>query len=445
MPTTTIGRRSALKLGAAASALPLVHIRTAGAAGTLKVAFWDHWVPAGNGIMQQQVDVWAEKNKVRVEADFINGSKMLLTEVAEARARAGHDIYTFLDWEVHNNRESLAPIDDVMQRLIGRYGPVDATAEYLAKVKGHWVAVPTSTGTQTKPPCARISWMKAHGFDPVTAYPAKPVHTAMQDAWTYDLMLKLAEQAARDDMTFAMGFGGSNNTDGTDQIGAMFKAFGAHLVDADNVILMNSEPVQQALEYSRKLVSSLPREGQSFDNASNNRALISGKSALIFNPPSAWAVAKRDAPQIAADCWTFSAPVGPKGRFTPMSTYFWGVWAFSQNKTAAKELIEYLMQKEQVEARDNVVYGYDIPPFAGMLDFKIWEQVEPPPGTVYNYPIRPWHKAEPSLTGSEASPEVAVQIYQSGLHNGMLARLHSGQPVKEVTAWATDQLQTFLV
>ena len=26
-----------------------------------------------------------------------------------------------------------------------------------------------------------------------------------------------------------------------------------------------------------------------------------------------------------------------------------------------------------------------------MTDFKIWEEVEPPKGTVYNYPIRPWH------------------------------------------------------
>ena len=46
-----ISRRSALKLSAAATALPLVHIRTAGAAGKLSVGFWDHWVPGGNDIM----------------------------------------------------------------------------------------------------------------------------------------------------------------------------------------------------------------------------------------------------------------------------------------------------------------------------------------------------------------------------------------------------------
>jgi hypothetical protein len=85
------------------------------------------------------------------------------------------------------------------------------------------------------------------------------------------------------------------------------------------------------------------------------------------------------------------------------------------------------MQREQVEARDNVVQGYDLSPFPSMLDFKVWEEVEPPKGTVYNYPIRPWHDAKPNITGSEAPPDVAVQIYERAIHNGMLARLKQGQ------------------
>ena len=56
----------ALQLGAATAALPLVHIRTAGAAGKVSIGFWDHWVPGGNAFMQKQVDTWAERNKVEV-------------------------------------------------------------------------------------------------------------------------------------------------------------------------------------------------------------------------------------------------------------------------------------------------------------------------------------------------------------------------------------------
>ena len=70
----TISRRRAVKLGAAAAALPLVHIRTAGAAGTLNVGFWDHWVPGANDVMRKQVQTWADKNKVEVTADFITST-----------------------------------------------------------------------------------------------------------------------------------------------------------------------------------------------------------------------------------------------------------------------------------------------------------------------------------------------------------------------------------
>ena len=63
MTKRSISRRGALKLGAAATALPLVHIRTGHAAGKVSIGFWDHWVPGGNDVMQKQVDAWAEKNK----------------------------------------------------------------------------------------------------------------------------------------------------------------------------------------------------------------------------------------------------------------------------------------------------------------------------------------------------------------------------------------------
>jgi ABC-type glycerol-3-phosphate transport system substrate-binding protein len=444
MKKIRVTRRRALHLAAAAAALPLVHIRTAGAAGKLAVGFWDHWVPDGNKVMQKQVDAWAGKTKVDVQVDFItgNGAKLLMTGVAEAQAKTGHDIMTFLNWDMYNVAASLAPVDDVMGRLTAKYGESSSTSEYLAKVKGHWMAVPTSSGTQTKPPCARISLMKKYGIDVQAMYPAKPEKTALAANWTYDTFLKVAEAAHKDGMAFGLGLGGGNNTDGIDQVGAMFRAFGATLIDNKGEIQVKSDKVHAALEYAQKLVKFLPDDAVSYDDASNNRALISGKSALIFNPPSAWAVAKRDSPKVAADCWTVPPPAGPNGRFVPTATFFWGIYNFSPNQAAAKELIEFLMQREQVEERSTAVDGYDLPTFSSMNDFKVWEDVEPPKGTVYNYPIRPWHDSQPNITASEAPPDIAVQIYQRAVHTGMVARLKS-QTIPEVVAWAQDQLEGF--
>ena len=76
-----VSRRRALRLGAATAALPLVHIRSAGAAGKLKLALWDHWVPSGGPALRKIIEAWGEKNKVAIELDFLTsiGEKINIT------------------------------------------------------------------------------------------------------------------------------------------------------------------------------------------------------------------------------------------------------------------------------------------------------------------------------------------------------------------------------
>ena len=442
--TPRVTRRSAMKLGAAAAALPLVHIRTAGAAGKLTIGLWDHWVPAGNEVMQKQLNAWAEKNKVEVKADFITtmGNKHLLTTAAEEQSRTGHDVMTFLQWDVLNHSRMLEPIDDVMGRLTAKYGGVNDIAAWLGKTDGQWRAVPSSSGSQNKGPCGRISLLKEHaGLDIVGMYPARDEHTALADGWTLEAHVKAAEACHKAGVPFGIGIGTTG--DSVDTAGSLFAAFGAELVNAKGDVTVDSDAVRQVLEYGQRLAKVLPPDAVSYDDASNNKALISGKSALIWNPPSAWAVARRDAPQVAADCWTFPAPKGPKGRFMPYVPFYWGVWSFAQNKTAGKELIEFLSDRQQVLERCTAVLGYDLPPFESMLDFKVWEDVEPPKGTVYNYPLRKSHDSKTHMAAYPAPPEIAVQIYNRGTLPTMIAKVHSGTSINDTIAWAKNELAGF--
>jgi len=445
MNKSRLSRRSALKIGAAATALPLVHIRTGRAAGKISVGFWDHWVPAGNDAMRKQCDAFAKANQVEIQADFItsNGAKNILTMAAEAQAKTGHDIQQFPGWEVQNHADQLEPMDEVMTRLTGKYGQVAEISKYLFSANGHWRAVPFSSGNQNKGPCGRISVLKnVAGLDVQKMYPASAPATAEADTWTYDTMLKAAEACKKANMTFGIGLG--TTADSVDFAGSLFAAFGAELISSEGQVTVNSDNVRQVLEYAQQLVKYLPDDAVSYDDASNNRALISGKSALIWNPPSAWAVAKRDAPEVAADCWTFPAPKGPKGRFLPIGAFSLGIWNFSPNKSGAKELIEFLCQRENVEERCNASLGYDVPPFTSMTDFKIWDEVEPPKGTVYHYPIRESHHQKNWIAMAPAPPEVAVQAYNRGTMPTMLAKLRTGQSVKDVQSWAADELGGFV-
>ena len=127
MTTSRVSRRQALKLGAASAALPLVHIRTAGAAGSVSIFNWDHWVPAGNVEMKRQIAVWADKNKVEVKSDFITsqGNQTLLTVNAESLAKTGHDVIHAGNFLVPDKADQLEPMDDVVGRLVAKYGAVD--------------------------------------------------------------------------------------------------------------------------------------------------------------------------------------------------------------------------------------------------------------------------------------------------------------------------------
>ena len=439
-----VTRRRAVQLGAA-TALPLVHIRTAGAAGKLNIGLWDHWVPRGNDIMRKQIDQWAAKSKVDVQQDYITsqGNKLLLTAAAEAQAKTGHDFIPFLQWDTIAYADQMEPVDDVIKHLSDKYGKYDPVIEYLAKSKGHWAAVPATDPTANLTCCARISMMKQYaGIDIQALYPAHPTEPGHAASWTYDAFLKAAEACHKAGYPFGMGLGQTG--DSVNNTGAIFSAYGANLVNAKGEITINSDAVRQVMEYGQQFVKYLPPDTVSYDDASNNRALISGKSALIYNPPSAWAVAKRDAPDVAKDCWTFPCPTGPKERSIPYVYVFYGIWKFSKNKGAAKDLIRFLMEREQVEERTSVVEGFNLPPQLSMSDFRIWEEVGPPKGTVYNYPIRPWHDSKPSLSGYPAPPEIAVQMFNRAIIPTMWAKLHSGQTIKQAIDWASHELEGFV-
>lgn len=411
-PSNRISRRRVLRLAATGAALPLVHIRTAGASGKLTMGLYDHWVKEANPVLQGLIETWAQKNKVEVKIDFLTSvsGKIYLTQAAEAQAQSGHDVMAFDQWNTHQYADKLIPVDSAMATLIKQYGPVSEAIAFLGEIDGKWMGVPMAWGRAPLPICARISMLKADAGEDVTEwYPAQPGNTPGADAWTYEKQLELAELSHKAGHSFALGCG-SGGTDANQPWGATFGAFGAHLMDANGNITVDTDNMREVLDYVQRLAPFLPADAPSYDDASNNRALISGKTALIWNPPSAWAVANCDAPAVGGDCWTFPNPRGKFGRLVPMQPYFWGIWKWAQNKTAAQDLMVFLCQRENAEKLSIPAAGYDIPPFHSMSGLPVWEEVGPPKGTMYNYPIPPWHNAEYYIPGSSAPPDIAVQM-----------------------------------
>ena len=441
MSTTRLSRRALHRL-AAGAALAAPFVRGAHAAGKLSMGFWDHWVPGANQATTDLVNEWAAKEKVEVQIDYITsqGNKNRLTIAAEAQARAGHDIMAFPSWEPSDKAKLIEPVDDLMGPLIQANGAVNPTVEYLGKADGKWIVVPATVGSQIKGPCSRLDLFKKHaGIDLQAIYPAGSPPKA--DDWTLDAYLKAAEACHKAGFPFGIGIGGT--PDSVDSAGAIFSSFGAVLVDAKGNITVKSDTVRQALDYYKRLASVMPPDIAAWDDASNNKWLVSGKGATIMNPPSAWAVAKRDAPQIAEQLWTHGMPSGPKGRFAPFVPYFWGVWNFSRNKSAAKSLLMHLSQASSAEKMVAASGGYDLPSFAKLTTFKTWAEEGPPKGTLYHYP-NPYEHQVLSMAAAPAPPKIAVQIYTQGIMTKMVARQASGEAVEKTLNWAANELEGFM-
>ena len=444
MLRSRVSRRTLLGKTALASAALVAapYVRGAHAAGSLSIGFWDHWVPGGNEASRQICQEWADKNKVNIKIDYITsqGMKNLLTIAAEAQAQSGHDIFAFPTWKPHENADQLVPVDDVMADLIKTNGKVNPTVEYLARADGHWIAVPASVGSQMKGPCSRIDLMKQlAGIDVQAMYPAGSEPKA--DAWTLDALLKAAEACHKGGHPFGIGLG--ITADNVDTAGIIFHALGGDLVDEKGNITVKTDGVRAAMEYYKKLAQFLPPDAPAWDDASNNKNLVSGRAALIMNPPSAWAVAKRDAPKVAEQLWTHGMPAGPKGRFGPFLPYFWGIWKFSKNQSAAKDLLRTLSQRENVEKMCIASGGYDLPSYEKLTDFKVWAEAEPPKGTLYHYP-NPYNHQIQWVSAQPAPPRIAVQIYTQAMHTKMVVRFKQGEPLEQTLAWAEGEIEGFM-
>jgi ABC-type glycerol-3-phosphate transport system substrate-binding protein len=418
------------------------YVRGAYAAGKLSMGFWDHWVPGANKTLTELVKEWAEKERIETQIDYITsqGQKLLVTASAEAQAKSGHDILAMPNWLAHANAELLEPVNDIMGPIIKQNGAVNDTANYLGQANGRWLGVPACVGSQIKGPCSRIDLMKKFaGIDVQQIY--APGGPPKADSWTMEAFLKAAEACYKGGYPFGIGLG--QTADSVDTAGAIFQSFGAELVDVNGNLTVKTDAVRQAVDFYKRLIAFLPPDVAAWDDASNNKWLISGKGAMIMNPPSAWAVAKRDAPQVAEQCWTHGFPIGPKGRFAPYVPFFWTTWTFSKNKEAAKSLLVHLSQPSSIERLVVASGGYDLPAYETLTTLKVWAEAEPPKGTLYHYP-NPHNHQKLFIAAWPAPPKVAQQIYVQATLTKLCLRYAQGEKMEDTLTWAEGECEGFM-
>ena len=429
-------RRFLATTAASTAALAMPHVRGAHAAGRLSIGFWDHWVPGANKASQVLCEEWGAKEKVEISIDYITsqGNKNLLTIAAESQARSGHDIFAFPTWEPQAHARNLEPVDDIMTELIKQNGAVNPTVEYLARDKGRWLAVPATVGSQIKGPCSRIDLMKQHaGIDVVAMYPAGSAPKA--DAWTLDAMLKAAEACHKAGHPFGIGLG--TTEDNVDTAGSIFQSYGAALVDDKGTIKVKSDPVRQALEYYKRLSQFLPPDAPAWDNASNNKYLVSGKGALIMNPPQRWAVAKRDAPKVAEQCWTLGMPGRAEGPLAPFLPFLWGCGRSGRTSPPPRACSRTCRRARRPRRWSRRAPATTCPRSRNSPT----SRRGPRKGRrrARSITTRTRTSTTLSVAAAPAPPKIAHQIYTQAIQTKMVVRFMQGEPLEKTLAWAESE------
>jgi ABC-type glycerol-3-phosphate transport system substrate-binding protein len=186
----------------------------------------------------------------------------------------------------------------------------------------------------------------------------------------------------------------------------------------------------------KKLAKFMPEDIMAWDDSSNNRFMLSGAGSWSPNGPSVWAVAKKDNMPIQAKIDHVPMPAGPAGRFRNALPICLGVWKFSPNINLAKDLIRYLLKKENFEKQAEASWGYNLPLLVGNRTAKVWTRekalryYEPPKEPVYvsGYPAPP-----------SPATQIALNLY---IIPTMFAKAVSGETsTAKAIEWAEKQLK----
>jgi multiple sugar transport system substrate-binding protein len=172
----------------------------------------------------------------------------------------------------------------------------------------------------------------------------------------------------------------------------------------------------------------------SWDDASNNRFILSGKGSWIHNPISPYNSALANKLPIADDLNHHRSLAGPAGIHSAPPIVGLGIWKFSKNISLAKDFIRFLYRKENFDAWIVASNAFNHPPLRSFADHPIWLQNP-------KLAMLPKEAEFAHPRGWPAKPSDAVQrIDNNFVLADMVAKAVGGMPVRRAMEWAQDQI-----
>ncbi len=380
---------------------------------------WNNFVPETDVELRRQAEQYSKRTGVQVTVDFIAHLQLPAKTAAEAQGQSGHDIIFFLrPQEVGLYESQLADLTALVAEFKdtnGGYYPW--ISDYLVFNEA-WRAIPWFTGGGFLG-CYNATIFKQYGV---------PVPDTWED-------LKNAGKALKK-QGHPVGIAISHCLDANSTFWYIMWCYGGKVLEADGkTVAIKSDITKQVLEFYKELyMEAMEPDVLSWDDASNNRYLLSGKGSWVHNPISIYNVAKSKNMPIANDINHHLTPRGPAGRFMAAEVQSLGIWKFSKQQEEAKKFIRYLFEPENFNLWIEAAAGYNTGPQRGYAQHPLWARdpkITMVPtqldfGHPYGWPARPG--------------PVFGEIDHTFVLPDMVAKVVTGSAIDEAMTWGEEQL-----
>jgi multiple sugar transport system substrate-binding protein len=379
---------------------------------------WNHFVPASDDELRKQAEAFGKANNCTVRVDTMAHLQMPSKIAAEAQSQSGHDMYRTASADPFLYENLLVTMDDLVEKVGKQGGGWYNFAAESCQTKSGWKAVPWFW--VSFPGTYNMAHFKKAGFD----HPPK----------TWDELLKMGKVLKKQGNP--VGIPISHCSDAHSTYWSVAWSQGAKVLEADGKTPgIVSDKTAAVIEWYKELYrDAMEPEVLSWDDAGNNRFLLSGQGSWIHNPVSPYNAALKEKMPIADDMNHHNSPGGPAGIHSAPPILGLSVWKFSKNQELAKEFFQFLLKKEYFDPWIVASNAFNHPPLKNLADHPIWARNP-------KFAMLPKEAEFAHPRGWPAKPNEAVQrIDDNYIMTDMVAKAINGMPTKRAMEWGEQQV-----
>ena len=369
---------------------------------------------------QELVKKWATENNMDVKISMAGHStrRTILTTALEGAS--GPDILIMANFEGFLYGKGLMDLTDLAEKIGKANGGWYDISVSMGKIDGVWKALPIYN----------YPHMMLYRKDVF-----KAVDKDVPDTWEEFRSLLQAIKDSKEIKMSPFGISIGRSFDGQQFLIALILSHGGKVLSDDgSKVVFNSPETVQALKYVIDLYNDglIDPTTPGWNDGTNNQALLSSRTAITFNSNSIKLQATKDFPDLNPNIGTAIYPKGPKIRASNPNVFSYGIRKTTKNPEKAKQLLEYLFQRDNYARVLTETEGAVGVSLKGFTDLKVWDD----PDNATNL------KAQPSSYMYTMPSAKSAEVYNNYVIIDMVADvLVNGKTPEEAVANATEKME----